>query len=157
MCGIIGYKGSKNANEVVLEGIKKLEYRGYDSWGIASTKDGKINLAKKVGKIGEIRRVELPISNLAISHTRWATHGGVEDKNAHPHLSTNKTIAVAHNGIIENYIELRAFLKKEGVKFKSETDTEVIPNLIQYYVSTGMEFKDAFVETLKQLDRKSVV
>ncbi len=152
MCGIIGYKGKRNAVEIVLEGLKKLEYRGYDSWGICS-KNSKFTYIKKVGKIEDItiKDLNLSRSNLAIGHTRWATHGKVTEANAHPHFSNNFRIAVVHNGIIENYQELKNFLQSKGFKFISETDTEVIPNLIEYFMKNGKNVRAAFLETLKKL------
>lgn len=131
MCGIFGYVGNKlNAAETVLEGLKLLEYRGYDSWGVAVKKDKKLEVDKHVGKIG-IAKVNLPASSLGIGHTRWATHGGVTVANAHPHMDCSKTIAVVHNGIVENFQELKADLIKKGHKFASETDTEVIAHLVE--------------------------
>jgi glutamine---fructose-6-phosphate transaminase (isomerizing) len=131
MCGIFGYVGNQNtAADMVLEGLKLLEYRGYDSWGVAVKLGKKLAYEKHVGKIGEAK-VNLPQSNLGIGHTRWATHGGVTEKNAHPHLDCTKTIAVVHNGIVENYQELKADLIAKGHKFISETDTEVIPHLVE--------------------------
>ena len=131
MCGIFGYVGKQNnAAEIILEGLKLLEYRGYDSWGIAVKEDKKLVSEKHVGKIGDAR-VNLPQSTLGIGHTRWATHGGVTEKNSHPHLDCTKTIAVVHNGIVENFQELKTELIKKGHKFISETDTEVIPHLIE--------------------------
>jgi glucosamine--fructose-6-phosphate aminotransferase (isomerizing) len=131
MCGIFGYVGNQDkAADIVLEGLKLLEYRGYDSWGI-SVKQGKnLVVEKHVGKIGDAK-VDLPQSTLGIGHTRWATHGGVTQKNAHPHLDCSKTIAVVHNGIVENFQELKTELIKKGHTFISETDTEVIPHLIE--------------------------
>ncbi len=131
MCGIFGYIGKKdNAAQLTLEGLKILEYRGYDSWGIAVKKDGNLLVDKHVGKIGQAK-VNLPKSNLAIGHTRWATHGGVTVQNSHPHLDCKKEIAVVHNGIVENYTTLKEELIKNGHKFISETDTEVISHLIE--------------------------
>lgn len=131
MCGIFGYVGKQNkAANIVLEGLKLLEYRGYDSWGVAVKEDKKLKVDKHVGKIGDAK-VELPQSSLGIGHTRWATHGKVTDKNAHPHTDCTKTIAVVHNGIVENFQELKAELIKKGHKFISETDTEVISHLIE--------------------------
>ncbi|HVT01701.1 MAG TPA: glutamine--fructose-6-phosphate transaminase (isomerizing) [Patescibacteria group bacterium] len=136
MCGIFAYIGSKNdAAKTVLSGLKTLEYRGYDSWGIAVKKGDRLEFEKHVGKIGDAKTV-LPESNLGIGHTRWATHGGVTDTNAHPHLDCNHEIAVIHNGIIENFQELRAELTKKGHKFLSETDTEVVTHLIEEYAKT---------------------
>ncbi len=114
MCGIIGYCGPKDACALVLEGLKTLEYRGYDSWGIVGKKDS-LHVFKQVGKISSVASVPLPACHLAVGHTRWATHGGVTYENAHPHLSMDKAIAVVHNGIIENYQELRDGLKKKGL------------------------------------------
>jgi len=131
MCGIFGYVGYQNkAADLVLEGLKLLEYRGYDSWGIAVKQGKKLTYEKHVGKIG-VAKVNLPQSTLGIGHTRWATHGGVTEKNAHPHLDCTKTIAVVHNGIVENFQELKLYLIEKGHKFISETDTEVIPHLIE--------------------------
>ncbi len=150
MCGIFAYKGNGNAAEIVLNGLKKLEYRGYDSWGMAFKQDSKINIIKRVGRIGDFRE-NFPKSHLAIGHTRWATHGSVTEANAHPHLSNNKKIFVIHNGIIENYAELKESLIKKGYKFKSETDTEVIPNLIQENMKSS-GFEDAVKKALKRLE-----
>lgn len=131
MCGIFGYVGSKNnAAKLTLTGLKLLEYRGYDSWGVAVKVEKRIDVDKHVGKIGEAK-VNLPESNLSIGHTRWATHGGVTVENAHPHLDCTKTIAVVHNGIVENYQDLKRELLKKGHKFVSETDTEVLSHLIE--------------------------
>lgn len=145
MCGIFAYKGQKkNAAELVINGLKKLEYRGYDSWGIAFKTDHKVNVYKEVGRIGEFdvstlkSKVNSPIeSQMAMGHSRWATHGGVTMANAHPHYSQDKSIAIVHNGIIENFGELRKELQEKGYKFRSETDTEVIAQLIQEYKSLG--------------------
>ncbi|MBI2039479.1 glutamine--fructose-6-phosphate transaminase (isomerizing) [Candidatus Microgenomates bacterium] len=134
MCGIFGYIGPKNAPEVVLEGLKRLEYRGYDSWGIAVVAD-QIKLNKKVGAIGDLSRTTLPGSTIGIGHTRWATHGGITETNAHPHLSSDKSFALAQNGIVENYAQLKGDLIKKGYKFQTETDTEVIVRLIEEKLS----------------------
>ena len=131
MCGIFGYVGNQQkAAEIVLEGLKLLEYRGYDSWGVAVKQNKKLEIDKHVGKIGDAK-VNLPTSSLGIGHTRWATHGGVTVANAHPHTDCAKTIAVVHNGIVENFQELKDSLIKKGHKFISETDTEVIPHFIE--------------------------
>lgn len=131
MCGIFGYVGkNQSATHDVLAGLKLLEYRGYDSWGIAVKKDQKLVVDKRVGKIGTAT-VDLPQSSLGIGHTRWATHGGVTVKNAHPHLDCAHELAVVHNGIVENYQELKTELLKKGHTFVSETDTEVIAHLIE--------------------------
>lgn len=138
MCGIIAYKGSRtDAHAIVLGGLKKLEYRGYDSWGVAvRTEDEKLIIRKQVGKIGEldIKKLNMPRSSLAMAHSRWATHGGVTQKNAHPHASCGNKIAIIHNGIIENYLDIKKDLLKKGHKFVSETDTEVAVHLIEEQV-----------------------
>lgn len=132
MCGIFGYIGAgKNAKSIVFDGLKSLEYRGYDSWGVAVASSGKIFVKKKAGKIGDSNVNDLPSGGLAIGHTRWATHGGVTDINAHPHLDCSGEIAVIHNGIFENYLEIKKSLIKKGHKFISETDTEVIPHMLE--------------------------
>ncbi|MBI5413322.1 glutamine--fructose-6-phosphate transaminase (isomerizing) [Candidatus Peregrinibacteria bacterium] len=134
MCGIIAYKGKRpDAASLVLKGLKKLEYRGYDSWGVAVKTDLNIVIHKKIGKIGELNigKLKLPTSHLAMAHSRWATHGGVTDKNAHPHASCGNRVVVIHNGIIENYLQLKKALIKKGHKFVSETDTEVAAHLIE--------------------------
>ncbi len=134
MCGIFGYIGNKkNAAQIVLEGLKRLEYRGYDSWGIAIKNGGKIDVDKHVGKIGTAK-TNLSASTIGIGHTRWATHGGVTVENAHPHLDCCKQIAVLHNGIIENYEELKKELTRKKHKFISETDTEVASHLIEEHM-----------------------
>jgi len=132
MCGIFGYAGYRNdASKLVFDGLKTLEYRGYDSWGVAVVSEGKIILKKKAGKIGNANVDDLLEGNLAIGHTRWATHGGATDINAHPHLDCKGDIAVIHNGIFENYEEFKKKLIVVGHKFVSETDTEVIPHMIE--------------------------
>lgn len=132
MCGIFGYIGyRKNSPDLVLAGLKSLEYRGYDSWGVAVVANGKIIVKKKAGKIGGNNVKDLPEGTLAFGHTRWATHGGVTDANSHPHLDCSGTIALIHNGIFENYEEIRQKLVKSGHKFISETDTEVVVHLIE--------------------------
>lgn len=141
MCGIFAYVGKQNnAANIVFDGLKLLEYRGYDSWGVAvKIKKEKLKLKnsfeieKHVGKIGDAK-VNLPKSSLGIGHTRWATHGGVTIANCHPHMDCKNQIAVVHNGIVENFLELKAELIKKGHKFTSETDTEVIPHLIEEFL-----------------------
>ena len=133
MCGIVGYIGKNNATKLVLEGLKKLEYRGYDSAGLSMIRGNKLVTFKKKGRIKVLEDSfdqEEYSSNICIGHTRWATHGEPNEINAHPHLSTDRKISVVHNGIIENYLELRNDLTKKGYKFLSQTDTEVIPNVI---------------------------
>ncbi len=136
MCGIFGYIGEKNAVDIIFNGLKKLEYRGYDSAGIAVIIDKELHIRRSVGKLCNLglSLEENPASaNIGIGHTRWATHGKPSKENAHPHTDTAKTIVVVHNGIIENYVELKVELQKDGQEFKSETDTEVIAHLIKKY------------------------
>ncbi len=155
MCGIVGYIGKRNGVEPVLAGLKALEYRGYDSAGIACIDDDNAALYKQVG---EVKGVEEKFaqeggkaSGLVIGHTRWATHGTPTVTNAHPHQNTDGTIFVVHNGIIENYQEIREKLQAEGYKFASETDTEVIPQLIDFHLKNHHSFKIAFEATLQEL------
>lgn len=141
MCGIVGYCGPKNVTPILLDGLKRLEYRGYDSAGIAVQEQHSLRVIKRTGKIQDLR-ASVP-SNLeghcGIGHTRWATHGGVTDINAHPHQDASGKIAVVHNGIIENYSALKASLEKQGVHFVSETDSEVLPHLIAHYYQGDLE------------------
>jgi len=145
MCGIFGYIGGRtDAGPLVIEGLKNLEYRGYDSWGIACKRNGAIIVHKDAGKISGVDSSAFaePCS-MAIAHTRWATHGNVSARNAHPHISGDGTIAVVHNGIIENYQELRAELETRGHAFQSETDTEIIPHLIEEEYRRTADFAGA--------------
>jgi len=138
MCGIVGYIGSKNAGEVILDGLKRLEYRGYDSAGIAVICNDKIELRRSVGKLGELAKVlgkNRLEGNTGIGHTRWATHGKPSEENAHPHTDCKNKIVVVHNGIIENYQELKKSLIAAGHVFKSETDTETVAHLVEKYFS----------------------
>ena len=142
MCCIIGYTGKKEAASIILNSLKKLEYRGYDSYGFATVHDSKIWIEKDIGKIGQYTNENLNETipgRIGIGHTRWATHGGVTKDNAHPHTDCEIRIAVAHNGIIENYQELRKDLVTNGHIFKSETDTEIIPHLIEEHMDLGFE------------------
>ena len=136
MCGIVGYIGNQKAAPILLAGLTKLEYRGYDSAGIAVMENGKIEVQKDKGRVSnlyKIKEIENLQGTIGIAHTRWATHGIPSKENAHPHTDNTKRFAVVHNGIIENYVELRKELEAEGYSFYSQTDTEVIPNLIQYF------------------------
>jgi glucosamine--fructose-6-phosphate aminotransferase (isomerizing) len=142
MCGIVGYIGEQDATSILVEGLKKLEYRGYDSAGVALYDQEEINVVKKVGKLDELEELvaeKEPHGNVGIGHTRWATHGKPSTPNSHPHKSNNGNFVVVHNGIIENYTDLKDELQEEGYKFASETDTEVIPNLIQEYYQGDLE------------------
>ena len=135
MCGIVGYIGKRDVTPVLVNGLKKLEYRGYDSAGIAILNDNQISVVKTKGRLAtlEERLSNIKLNgHLGIGHTRWATHGEPNDVNSHPHLSNSGNIAVVHNGIIENYMQLKSFLTGKGYKFISDTDTEVIAHLIDY-------------------------
>lgn len=150
MCGIFGYIGHKtNAAEMTLDGLRLLEYRGYDSWGVAIKHGKKLEVEKHVGKIGQAQ-TKLPESSLAIGHTRWATHGGVTQENAHPHLDCTKEVAVIHNGIIENFSEIKEELVAKGHIFLSQTDTEVVSHLIEEYLKTK-GFSSAVRESFNRL------
>jgi len=136
MCGIVGYFGKREASPLLVEGLSKLEYRGYDSAGVAILKEGNLEIAKCKGRLSclEEKLKDSPLhGTIGIGHTRWATHGQPSDVNSHPHSNGKKTISVVHNGIIENYISIREWLISKGYEFTSETDTEVIPQLIDYY------------------------
>ncbi|MDO5714316.1 MAG: glutamine--fructose-6-phosphate transaminase (isomerizing) [Tissierellia bacterium] len=142
MCGIVGYIGSKNAQEPILEGLTKLEYRGYDSAGISVINHQQLRTVKKVGKLNFLKNSlqQSPLEGkIGIGHTRWATHGIPSDVNSHPHLNNKGTISVVHNGIIENFLPLKEFLIKKGYEFLSDTDSEVIANLIDYYYEDSIE------------------
>lgn len=158
MCGIIGYKGNRNGVEIALNGLKKLEYRGYDSWGISTVDMKGAHVFKKIGKIGSINinQVNLPKSNIAIGHTRWATHGNVTEKNAHPHFSETKRIIVVHNGIVENYQKLREGLRKEGYKFQTDTDTEVIAQLFEKNLKK-YDLRKALQKTFLSLEGRNAI
>ena len=156
MCGIFGYVGPKNAGDIILEGLKGLEYRGYDTWGIAVKSGKEIVVNKHIGKIGQAK-TSLPASNLGIGHTRWATHGGVTVENAHPHLDCTMQIAVLHNGIIENFAQLKEGLVKKGHKFVSETDTEVASHLIEEYLKEGKGFASSVRDSFNKLQGMNAI
>ncbi len=153
MCGIVGFTGAQQAAPILLDGLKKLEYRGYDSAGIAVMSDGGISVSKVTGRIANLCEktrdgAEVP-GRAGVGHTRWATHGAPTEENAHPHLSNDGRFAVVHNGIIENYIALRDELIKDGYRFESETDTEVIVHLVEMYYSGSV--RDALIKTTNRL------
>lgn len=154
MCGIFGYVGKRSdAGSTVIQGIKNLEYRGYDSWGVACMIKDDIKVKKDIGKISGVDPKSLEgDSSLAIAHTRWATHGGVTVENAHPHLSSDGKIAVVHNGIIENFQELRDELIKKGYEFKSQTDTEVICHILEEELKTSSNLADAVRAVCRKFD-----
>jgi glutamine---fructose-6-phosphate transaminase (isomerizing) len=159
MCGIFAYHGPKNnAPQIVVEGLKRLEYRGYDSWGIAYRVDNEIFIHKEVGKIGEFEnnKDQFAQSSLAIGHSRWATHGEVNKKNAHPHFNENNSIVIVHNGIVENFASLKKELQKKGHKFKSQTDTEVIAHLIEDYLKKN-SLKESVRKAIKKLEGRSAI
>ena len=142
MCGIVGYIGEKKAKPILINGLLRLEYRGYDSAGIATVENGSIINVKNKGRVSELENIEAINSlegTIGIGHTRWATHGKPSSTNSHPHMDNSNTFSVVHNGIIENYAEIREFLKSRGYTFFSETDTEVIPNLIHFYFKDSTE------------------
>ena len=151
MCGIVGYIGNKSSKDILLTGLKRLEYRGYDSCGVASISKGEFDTYKSTKRIDDLVSItkDINFSNIGIGHTRWATHGVPNTINAHPHVDCKNKFAVVHNGIIENYLELKNMLIENGYTFKSETDTEVIPNLISYNFSGNV--KEAISKTIKML------
>jgi len=175
MCGIFAYIGKrKNAPELIIEGLKTLEYRGYDSWGIAYKKGEDLSIYKEVGKIGEFDTSELRPEDkskdsstavgeteqdlfVAIAHTRWATHGGISKKNAHPHLSGDEEIVIVHNGVLENFDEIKKRLKSLGHTFKSETDTEVIAHLIEEHFKKTKNLKKALQLATEEMEGRYAV
>ena len=141
MCGIIGYVGTRQALPILIDGLKRLEYRGYDSAGVAILDGGKMAIVKRAGRIAALEEA-LPkslVGTSGIAHTRWATHGAPTDINAHPHLDASGRIALVHNGIIENYRALRTYLEQRGVIFTSETDTEVLAQLVGHFYDGDLE------------------
>ena len=162
MCGIVGYIGKQKAAPIILEGLKRLEYRGYDSAGVAVLQGGRLAVAKKAGRVEvlvqEVTRHSFT-GTCGIGHTRWATHGGVTDANAHPHLSSDGKIALIHNGVIENYVQMKTFLVAKGYTFQSQTDTEVLCNLIAYHYAKepaeqdgGSRFLESVRKTLRHVE-----
>jgi len=155
MCGIVGYVGQKQALEIIVAGLRRLEYRGYDSAGVAVITDGQLEVRKKAGKLANLEELlgndPLPDSTTGIGHTRWATHGGPTDANAHPHVSDDRRVAVIHNGIIENFVELRAELTSAGVTLLSETDTEVVAHLLSFELP---RVSDDLAEAMRRVCRR---
>jgi len=155
MCGIVGYIGTQAATDILVSGLERLEYRGYDSAGIATVEEGQINCVKAKGKLFNLRaKLEHTINHaqIGIGHTRWATHGKPEEHNAHPHLNNDRTLAVVQNGIIENYLELKEELTSQGIEFRSETDTEVIPHLITQFLADSDSLMAAIQKTIARLE-----
>jgi glucosamine--fructose-6-phosphate aminotransferase (isomerizing) len=165
MCGIVGYVGSREAAPIILDGLKRLEYRGYDSAGLAvlthtAENAVEINIRRDVGKLNNLvsRYHREPVTGaIGIGHTRWATHGAPSERNAHPHLSDGGRVVVVQNGIVENFVSLKEELMAEGATFRSDTDTEVIANLIERYLATDVSLEDAVRQTLKRLRGANVV
>ncbi|MGD8603879.1 MAG: glutamine--fructose-6-phosphate transaminase (isomerizing) [Anaerolineales bacterium] len=146
MCGIVGYVGERDATPIIFDGLKRLEYRGYDSAGMAVIQDGKIEIRRDAGKIDRLEHLlqEEPMhGKIGIGHTRWATHGEPSARNAHPHTGASGEVVVVHNGIVENYLSLKDELSAEGIEFSSETDTEIIVHLVERYLSTETSLQEA--------------
>ncbi len=155
MCGIVGYVGKQKAASLIIEGLKRLEYRGYDSAGVAVFQQNRFEVAKKAGRAADLEKEMVRhrfTGTYGIGHTRWATHGGVTDANAHPHLSSDGKIALIHNGVIENYLSMKKFLGGKGYTFESETDTEVLCNLIAYHYAKEPEHAEGnrFLESVRK-------
>jgi glucosamine--fructose-6-phosphate aminotransferase (isomerizing) len=154
MCGIVGYIGEKNATPIILNGLRKLEYRGYDSAGLAVLEDGHIEVRRDAGKLENLAALvgNSPLAGkIGIGHTRWATHGVPTAKNAHPHTGSTGRVVLVHNGIVENYLELKEELAAEGITFNSDTDTETIVHLVEKFLSSSGNLEDAVRQALKQL------
>ena len=154
MCGIVGYIGEKDSTPIILNGLKRLEYRGYDSAGLAVLDNGQIEIRRDAGKLSQLEALvsDTPIhGKIGIGHTRWATHGEPNARNAHPHIGSTGEFVVVHNGIVENFLALREELSAEGTEFKSETDTETIVHLVEKFFASGSSLEDAVRKTLKHL------
>ncbi len=160
MCGIVGYVGARNATPIVYDGLKRLEYRGYDSAGIAVIQNDHIEVRREAGKLDALRDLlyTQPLTGaIGIGHTRWATHGQANQANAHPHLDCTGDLVVIHNGIVENFLELRSDLQAQGHTFRSETDTETIVHLVEQYMRDGLGFEEAARQTLNRLQGSQAV
>ncbi|MBV6450934.1 MAG: Glutamine--fructose-6-phosphate aminotransferase [isomerizing] [Anaerolineales bacterium] len=160
MCGIVGYIGARDATPIILNGLKRLEYRGYDSAGIAVLDGDQLEVRKDAGKLSQLIDLveKSPIAGApGIGHTRWATHGAPNARNAHPHLGQTKRVVVVQNGIVENFLELKDELTAEGVEFQSETDTETIVHLVEHYLATGVGLVEAARKTFNQIRGANVV
>ena len=160
MCGIVGYIGPRDATPIILNGLKRLEYRGYDSAGIALVNGSRLEVRKDAGKLSQLIDLvgKSPISGApGIGHTRWATHGAPSARNAHPHVGKSGRVVVVQNGIVENFLELKDELTAEGVEFQSDTDTETIVHLVEHYLAAGMGLVEAARQTFKQIQGANVV
>ncbi len=160
MCGIVGYIGPRDATAVIIEGLTRLEYRGYDSAGLAVLTDGKIEIRRESGKLARLKELieKDPIQgNIGIGHTRWATHGQPTARNAHPHLGSTGRFTVVHNGIIENQLEIKQTLAENGVSFNSDTDTEVIVHLVEQQIMETDSMSEAFRKAILQLEGSHAV
>ena len=161
MCGIVGYVGQDDAWPIIYEGLKRLEYRGYDSAGIAVVDDtGALHFRKTVGKVSGLDAAILgsaPRGSLGLGHTRWATHGAPSHANAHPHTDCGSRVALVHNGIVENYLELKRRLTASGHVFQSETDTEALSHLVEEGLSLGLSFEEAFLRMGRMVKGSSAI
>lgn len=160
MCGIVGYVGPRDATPIILNGLKRLEYRGYDSAGLAVLHEGRLEIRKDAGKLSQLTDLleRSPVSGApGVGHTRWATHGAPSARNAHPHLGQTGRVVVVHNGIVENFLELRDELTAEGVKFQSDTDTESVVHLVEHYQAAGLDLVEAARRAFKDMRGANVV
>jgi glucosamine--fructose-6-phosphate aminotransferase (isomerizing) len=160
MCGIVGYIGPRDATPIILNGLKRLEYRGYDSAGIAVVHGGQLEVRKDAGKLSQLIDLvaKSPINGApGIGHTRWATHGAPSARNAHPHVGQTGRVVVVQNGIVENFLELKDELTAEGIEFQTETDTETIVHLVEHFLASGLDFVEAARQTFKQIRGANVV
>src|SRR5512147_2588485 len=160
MCGIVGYIGPRDATPIIINGLKRLEYRGYDSAGLAVLNNDQLEVRKDAGKLSQLMDLikKSPIEGApGIGHTRWATHGAPNARNAHPHIGQTKRVVVVQNGIVENFLELKDELMAEGVQFQTETDTETIVHLVEHYLATGIGLVQAARKTFNQIQGANVV
>src|SRR4051812_37941531 len=154
MCGIVGYVGEKNAVGIIVDGLRRLEYRGYDSAGVAILQDGRLHVRRAAGRMKNLEAVlkTKPVAgSLGIGHTRWATHGRPSEENAHPHTDCSGSLVVVHNGILENYVQLKERLQAEGHVFKSETDTEVLAHLVEHHLAITADLESAVRRALGEI------
>ena len=160
MCGIVAYIGPQNATPIIMNGLKRLEYRGYDSAGIATIDDGIINIRRDAGKLIRLQSLvsQHPLTgNIGIGHTRWATHGEPNERNAHPHMGDTGKVVLVHNGIVENYMELRQQLIEDNLNLQSDTDSEVIVHLIERYISRSNNLEESVRKAISMLEGANAV